>query len=235
MTESDSIAYVEIVEADIDDPILVENYRHDDLSLKEGYEIDRFIEPPRKDFLCPVCLGVVRNPLECVQCGSLLCKKCFLEIISSSHANSHLRLIRTPIVTCPICRSLAVPREPSILLLKYINNLQIACKNKNQGCGEICCLANIKEHQKTCQFSTVSCANQQFCNKRGTKNEFITVNFPKPRINSYFNDSRIRKGKLVCSEICKRVMIMKNALDSGQINEPRAMHHDAIKELLSLS
>ncbi|CAG9326486.1 unnamed protein product [Blepharisma stoltei] len=236
MNDHNPQMYVEIVEPDLEDSMRsLESYKFEDLSLKEGYEVSRFVETPRKDILCPICLGVAREPLECIQCGILICKKCANMMAHST--NRYLpqpRYMEKPRLTCPVCRSKAAPREPSLLLIKYINSLKIYCKNRSQGCPEICALENIKQHQKICQFSTICCANQQFCNRKGSKSDFITVNFPKPRIASYFNNSRIRKkDKVVCSEACKKLLLMKHALDSGQVNEALSMYHTAINELVS--
>lgn len=226
---NDNQLYVEIVEPDIEDSMrLPEVYRSDEYGLKEGFELERFVDTPRKDFQCPVCFGVVRDPLECVQCGMLICKKCANDVFNTNRLPDHPGFPRKMRLTCPVCRSKAIPREPSLLLTKYINSLKIKCKNRLYGCEEIFPLDAIKTHQKACKFSMTSCANSQFCNKKGSKNEFINVSFPKPRKASYFIRRIPKKDKSVCSEACKKLLLMKHILENDQKLEALQMFHSAL-------
>jgi hypothetical protein len=195
-------------------------FSNTDLSrLKEGYDVERFVEPPRKDFQCPICLGVVRSPLECSQCGILICKKC---AYSCSRAQNPFFSMSSqiPKFNCPLCRSRASPREPSAVLKKILGNLVVYCKHKAQLCEDSFPLGEVKFHEKKCKFKAVRCANHIFCDKHGTKINFIVVEVPK-----YGKNPGDNKSKLVCSEICKKVIIMDYLLKSEQtekaINEYR--------------
>ena len=44
--------------------------------MESGYDEDRFATPPDEDFMCTVCLCVVKNPQECSGCGKMFCKFC---------------------------------------------------------------------------------------------------------------------------------------------------------------
>ena len=194
-------------------------------SLKDGYDIDRFVEHPRKDFQCPICLGIVRSPLECSQCGILICRKCACQ--SSKQQNPFYSLSNPiPKFNCPICRSRALPREPSAILKKILDSLMVYCKNKSQSCPEIFPLGEIKNHHKECKFKAIRCANHSFCDKQGNKTDFLVVEFP-----NYGRKSKVLKSKLVCSEICKRVVLMDHMLKSDKNDEAINEYRSAIEAL----
>ena len=219
---------IEITESEREETLPSWQNNVDVSSMKEGYDLERFIETPRRDFQCPICLSVVRIPLECSQCGVLLCKKCALSCGRSQ--NPFLSLSSSmPKFNCPICRSQAPPREPSAILKNIINGLMVYCKNVSHGCSKTSALGEIKAHEKECKFKAIRCANHNFCDKQGNKVDFIVVEFPKLRGNP-------SKSKLVCSEICKKVVLMDFMLKSDQyenaINEYRIAIEtlDKIKE-----
>ena len=189
-------------------------YNSSELSLlKEGYDVERFVEVPRKDFQCPICLGVVRAPLECSQCGILLCKKCAYSCVK--HQNTFFTLnSASSKFTCPLCRGRQPPREPSAILKNIIISLTVFCKNKSHGCTQTFKLNEGKTHQKTCEFKSIRCANHHFCKKEGNKGDFITVEYPRQG-----KSNLPPKLKLVCSEICKKVVIMDYYLRTEQTDK----------------
>ncbi|OMJ87435.1 hypothetical protein SteCoe_10853 [Stentor coeruleus] len=198
-------------------------------NLKEGYDMERFTEPPRKDFQCPICLGVVRNPLECSQCGILLCKKCACSC-SKPQNPFFIMTSSVPKFNCPICRSRAAPREPSSILKKIINSSVVYCKNKSHGCPVSEALGEIKNHEKECKFKAIRCANHGFCDKQGNKIDFISVEFSKIGKGSYPT-----KSKLVCSDICRKVVIMDHLLKTDQSEKAINEYRMALEPLDKLS
>ena len=191
--------------------------------------MERFVEPPRKDFQCPICLGIVRQPLECCQCGILICRKCACGC--SRQTNPFLN-ISSPIpkFNCPICRNRAPPREPSGILKRIIRSLVVYCKNKPQSCPETFPLSEIKDHEKICEYKAIRCSNHTFCNKPGTKLNFINVEFPKHPKNS-----KNIKCKQACSEACKKVILMDFMLKSEQHDKALDLFKEALEELSRLT
>ena len=59
-----SLNFIDFVDSELEYPAS-SNTEKTELFLDEEYKIDRFVEPPRKDFLCPICKNVVKSPLEC--------------------------------------------------------------------------------------------------------------------------------------------------------------------------
>lgn len=193
-------------------------------SLKEGYDLDRFVDPPRKDFNCLICLGVVRNPLECSQCGILLCKKCAYSC--SKPQNPFFSMPNTtPKFNCPICRSRSAPREPSVILKKIISTLVVFCKNKERGCGVCKGLGEIKNHEKECDYKVIRCANHGLCSKEGSKIDFIIAKCLKTGKNAN------HKSKLVCSEVCRKVVIMSYLLKADKCEEAIDQYRLALEQL----
>ena len=193
--------------------------------MKDGYEIDRFVEPPRKDFQCPICLGVVRSPLECTQCGILLCKKCACGC--SRPSNPFLSLPTSiPKFNCPICRCKAPPREPSAILKKMINSLTVYCKNRPQSCQEVFPISDVKTHERICPYKAIRCANHIFCTKQGSKLNFTLVDFPK-----YAKNAKNPKSKLVCSDMCKKIILMDFMLKTEQADKAIDAFREALEEL----
>lgn len=202
----------EIIESDPNDPSQNWYLSNEVCSLKEGYDVDRFVDPPRKDFQCPICLGVVRDPLECTQCGALLCKKCACNCGKAQNPFFGLSS-SIPKFNCPLCRSRTQPKEPSGILKKLINSLVVYCKNKKNSCTETFQLGDVKAHEKKCEFKAIHCANHELCNKHGSKTDFISVEVPRGKKNSE------NKQKLVCSEICKKVVLMDFLIRSDQLEK----------------
>ena len=193
--------------------------------MKDGYEIDRFVEAPRKDFQCPICLGVVRNPLECSQCGILLCKKCACGC--SRPSNPFMSLpTASPKFNCPVCRCKAPPREPSAILKKIISSLVVYCKNRGQSCQEVFAISEVKTHERVCPYKAIRCSNHIFCTKQGSKLNFILVDFPK-----HAKNAKTPKSKLVCSEVCKKVILMDYMLKTEQTDKAIETFREALEEL----
>jgi hypothetical protein len=204
-------------------------YNVSELSLlKEGFDLERFVDHPRKDFHCPICLGVVRNPLECSQCGILLCKKCAYSCVK--HQSTFFTLTSSSSkFNCPICRGRQPPREPSQILKNIISALQVFCKNKSHGCLHSCSLGELKSHQKDCEFKAIRCANHHFCKKEGNKGDFLSVEFPRVGKSNLPG-----KSKLVCSEVCRKVVFMDYYLRTEQTEKAISEYKKELDAWISL-
>lgn len=108
-----------------------------DLSLFEGHEdVD-------EDLICPICKGVLENPLYATNCEHAFCGDCIGEWLSQ-HQN------------CPLDRQTLllgdmkqIPRIMKNLLAK----LRIHCENAQFGCETIIRLDSMTEHSQQCQFN----------------------------------------------------------------------------------
>ena len=79
--------------------------------------------------ICPICKGVIVNPVQCVKCDNCFCKQCSL-----SWKRKHKG--------CPMqCQTFKT--RQSLLLSKLLNKLKFSCQNK---CGEEIPYINLEEH-----------------------------------------------------------------------------------------
>ena len=145
-----------------------------------GYEINRFPQEINKEFICPICQGVLENPQQVITNSNILfynnyCRHWFqVSLIQSclcpyffnffpkvsecEHAFCKACidewLKRQP--TCPVDRKRISPKDlrpvPRILT-NLLSNLEIACDNANYGCKTIVKLEKLPEHLRECNHS----------------------------------------------------------------------------------
>jgi len=173
---------------------------------KDGYPLDRFAEPPSEDYVCVLCAGVVRSPLECMNCGLLLCKKCVGDYLKIRRQRGASR----DEFSCPQCRFKASPRYPSKLLLTIISELPVHCKYQSAGCSLILPLHACKAHHQDCPYRAIKCA---YCAKRGGKGEFREV------------------GKeFACSQECERTWRFRELVRGRRREEAVKMYYELLLE-----
>ena len=135
--------------------------------LKDGYPLERFVVPPTPEFICVICLCVVRRPMECPNCGVLVCEKCvetYKEVRRQQRRISHCNLF-----ACPTCREAAYPVFPSKVLVSILEETHIYCKYRSRGCPAATPLGHIRTHQRNCSYKVTKCA---YCGLNGSKEFF---------------------------------------------------------------
>lgn len=173
--------------------------------LKDGYPLERFVVPPSPDFICAICLCVVRNPMECPSCGVLICEKC-VETYKSVRRQQR-RVTHCNLFACPTCRESAPPVLPSKVLISILQESEIHCKHFSQGCQFTTSLGQIHLHEKVCIYKVTKCA---YCGVIGTKETF----------------NRLERG-WSCSEACERTLKFKEAVMNKH-------HEDAVRQYYEL-
>ena len=107
-----------------------------------GYECE-FVDSV-KDFECPLCLHVTRDPTLTSCCGQHFCQVC-------------INRIQTNHQPCPFCKE----TNFTVLLDKKQNRkvleLKVYCTMKEQGCSWTGELGGVSRHLEDCQYVTVSC------------------------------------------------------------------------------
>lgn len=190
--------------------------RHMDFE-KKGYALERFPEQPRSDFICRVCSAVVRDPKECSECGLLLCGGCW-EDPNRSYRGSLSALFTYHDCFCPNCDRYCPPREPSRLLRQLVLGLKVRCKHRSQGCGQVLPLADIKQHQRACEFKRIHCQNYLCCSTVGPRGDFLRVTVP-------LSDSGRHSINYVCSEPCKHTVLLDGLLRRNEVSAAVAEFH----------
>ena len=116
-----------------------------------GFGTDRFKISVDKNFLCPICADVLKDPVQC-QNQHYFCKECI---------KKHLE---TNAKSCPICvqdLSEETLAEAPRILTDYLNGLLISCDHSERGCTEEVPVSRLKSHVRECDFRPVVCTNEK--------------------------------------------------------------------------
>jgi hypothetical protein len=213
------------------------------------------------EYLCHICLYLVKEPVACSNCEEIMCSKCIQQNLK--HSNK-----------CPKCKSIfsekAVPRKVKSIL----DSLTMKCPNNNKNCKirtkypfsinehlNICpytdriaickgCRAEIKttnklieidEHIKTCEDVDINCPTCDSLVKRYlVKEECSTTNVSKAYedINQINNSERLKEQCEIEREIYVNQRIQEfvkkfnNVFREVTITEK--FENDRFKDLLDL-
>ncbi|GBL97058.1 E3 ubiquitin-protein ligase NRDP1 [Araneus ventricosus] len=105
-----------------------------------GYDIARFQGEVDEELICPICSGVLEDPLQAPICEHVFCKTCINEWLS--------RQFSCPIDRGPITRNelKPVPR----ILRNLLSRLLITCDNTSLGCTAVVKLERLEIHHQGC-------------------------------------------------------------------------------------
>ena len=115
------------------------------ISCERGYDLDFVDDPIPDEYLCPICLLVLKEPQLTDCCGSHLCRACCDDVKKSGRG-------------CPKYRETAF----SVVLNKHHRRktleLKVHCQHRSRGCTWVDCLSYLEEHlDKKCQNVEVEC------------------------------------------------------------------------------
>ncbi|CAB4019212.1 E3 ubiquitin- ligase PDZRN3-like [Paramuricea clavata] len=105
-----------------------------------GHPEDRFQTSVDKNFFCPICTDVLKDPVQCHN-QHLFCRACITEHLKNSQ-------------TCPVCmqelteEALSKPRP-------------VATTDKERGCVELVELGLLETHISVCEYKPVTCPNER--------------------------------------------------------------------------
>ena len=108
-----------------------------------GYDF-KFVEEVPEEFLCPICLLVLKEPHLSGCCGHHFCQTCI----------SRVKDDRGP---CPLCQQRYFTTLMDKSVQRKINDLRIFCRRKEIGChweGE---LSSYEFHVQLCKYIKVVC------------------------------------------------------------------------------
>jgi len=110
----------------------------------EGYDYE-FVDSPPDEFICSICLSVLRDPNLISCCRNYFCQACIRRIKS----------IQKP---CPLCReqNYTIMLDPSFG--RKVKELRIRCPCSVRGCEWVSELGSLQKHlDVTCGFVEVTC------------------------------------------------------------------------------
>ncbi|XP_054565477.1 E3 ubiquitin-protein ligase NRDP1-like [Eptesicus fuscus] len=108
-----------------------------------GYDVTRFQGDVDEDLICPICGGVLEEPVQAPHCEHAFCNACITQWFSQQQ-------------TCPVDRSAVtvahlspVPR----IMQNMLSKLRIACDNAVFGCRAVVRLDNLRSHLSDCEHN----------------------------------------------------------------------------------
>ncbi|PSN30920.1 E3 ubiquitin-protein ligase NRDP1 [Blattella germanica] len=108
-----------------------------------GFEVNRFQGEVDEELVCPICSGVLEDPLQAPVCEHAFCRGCIQEWIS-----------RQP--TCPVDRQAitsAQLRPVPRILRNLLSRLCITCDNASYGCTSVMKLDALTSHLEECEHN----------------------------------------------------------------------------------
>ena len=115
-----------------------------------GHHEDRFQTSVDKNFFCPICQEVLKDPVQCHN-EHYFCKACITQHLKNSK-------------TCPVCMEKVTEEtltEPPRIVMGYLDGLIINCDHSERGCTELIELGSLETHIRVCKYRPVTCPNEK--------------------------------------------------------------------------
>ena len=106
-----------------------------------GYDLNRFEGDVDEELICPICSGVLEDPVQAPICEHAFCIACINEWLNHQ-------------ATCPVDRQsiTSVDLKPVPRILKnLLSRLTIKCTNADFGCTSLLKLDVLNHHLTECQ------------------------------------------------------------------------------------
>ena len=107
------------------------------------YPIYEIFNEKFPDFICQICLSFVLDPVECLTCNAIFCRKCLYEYtLYSKHCPNRCDINYRPV---------------NRILRNIINAVKVPCIYFHKGCKEILTFEIYDRHLKQCEFGPYMC------------------------------------------------------------------------------
>ena len=119
-------------------------------SYPQGYDEERFVGKVDRNFICLICINVLKDPVLCPKNHHCFCRGCITKYLENYQK-------------CPTCADRLTVQtlvEPQRMVKQMLNALNIHCVYVDRGCQEILELQNLDSHEATCGFTPAVCTNQ---------------------------------------------------------------------------
>ena len=116
----------------------------------EGYDTNRFQSTIDEGLTCCICLGVLKDPMQCENNEHYFCSGCI---------EKHLEMTSE---TCPVCQeklTIETLRKAPRIIADLISRLKIKCDHAARGCDAVVELVALQAHVLDCDFMPVPCSN----------------------------------------------------------------------------
>ena len=118
-------------------------------SYIQGYDEERFVTTINRNFLCLICFNVLKDPVLCPRNEHCFCRGCITKHLENSRR-------------CPTCADELTEETlivPSRMVRDYLDESKIRCVYHDRGRKEIVQLQHLDQHEDSCGFTPVVCAN----------------------------------------------------------------------------
>ncbi|XP_013785483.1 E3 ubiquitin-protein ligase NRDP1-like [Limulus polyphemus] len=108
-----------------------------------GYDLRRFHGEVDEELICPICSGVLEEPLQAPQCEHAFCRICIHEWLTRQQ-------------TCPVDRTPITPlqlKSVPRILRNLLSRLLISCDNSTFGCAAVVKLDRLSSHLEGCEHN----------------------------------------------------------------------------------
>ena len=176
--------------------------------LELGYGDERFQNSVDEDLHCPICMNVLKDPVQCGPNEHYFCSNCITRHLKNSQS-------------CPFCveeLSQETLKPPSRFVNNRLNKLVIRCDYFERGCQDFVELEELSCHVKDCGFSPVECTNDgcsSVLNKCDVEHhEKEVCNFRKKRCADCEEMRKeLDKVKMSLEEVRKQLKMVKQVPD----------------------
>ena len=115
-----------------------------------GHHKNRFQTSVDKNFFCPICHEVLKDPVQCHN-QHYFCKACITQHLKNAQ-------------TCPVCMEKVTEEtlsKPPRIVTGYLDGLMINCDHSERGCTELLELVRLEAHISVCEYRPVTCPNEK--------------------------------------------------------------------------
>lgn len=139
-----------------------------DSTYIQNSEIE-FLDGPSKHWSCPICLELLKDPFLTECCGNHFCDRCINNVKRQRNV-------------CPLCKACPIKGITDKHIKREINEAQIYCPLRSQGCEWTGELGNLNTHMSVgqqngqCKHVVVSCPNNN-----------CDMTFPRHEIKTHAN------------------------------------------------
>ncbi len=131
--------------------------------MAEGFDTNRFHSTIDTSFTCPICFGVLKDPMQCENNEHYFCSGCIKKHLEKTS------------LSCPVCQDKLTEEtlhKAPRLIADFVSRLKISCDHAARGCDAVLELGALQAHVQDCDFMPVTCTNDscdEMVNKRDLK------------------------------------------------------------------
>ena len=118
--------------------------------MAEGFDTARIQSTVDDGFICCICLGVLKDPMQCEHNEHYFCSGCIKKHLEKT---SH---------SCPVCQdklTVETLRKAPRIVADCVSRYKINCDHAARGCDAVLELGALQTHVHDCDFMPVPCSN----------------------------------------------------------------------------